>query len=60
MSSLKRALRILGLAILIMMAAFGIALFGVNRDPYTHSENPIEMVVKKEDEENDEEKDIKE
>ena len=59
MSSLKRALRILGLAILIMMAAFGIALFGVNRDPYTHSENPIEM-VKKEDEENDEEKDIKE
>ena len=50
----------MGLAILIMVAAFGIALFGVNRDPYTHSENPIEMVVKKEDEENDEEKDIKE
>jgi hypothetical protein len=43
-----------------MMAAFGIALFGVNRDPYIHNENPIEMVVKKEDEEDSEGKEIKE
>ena len=50
----------MGLCILVMMAAFGIALFGVNRDPYVHNENPIEVVIKKEDEEECEEKEIKE
>jgi hypothetical protein len=47
------------LTILIVMASFGIALFGMQRDPYVKNENPIEMVVKKEDEEESEEREIK-
>ena len=59
MLSFKRVGRILMLTILIVMASFGIALFGVQRDPYVKNENPIEMVVKKEDEEETEEREIK-
>jgi len=47
------------LTILIIMASFGIGIFGNTSDPYVKNENPIEYVVKKEDEEESEEREIK-
>ena len=59
MLSFKKALRISLLSILIILAVFGVGIFGLNRDPYAKNENPIETLVKKEDEEESEEKEIK-
>ena len=53
MSSLKKALRILILCVLIILASVGVGIFGLNRDPYIKNENPVESVVKKEEEDED-------
>jgi len=62
MSSFKKALRILILCVLIMLASVGVGIFGLNRDPYINNENPVESIVKKEEEDEDgsEPKEVKE
>ncbi len=59
MKILRKALRLFGLALMIILASFGMGLTGVflptNREKYQHNEIKIEQVDKKEEEEEEEE-----
>ena len=63
MHLLKKLGRVLIISMFIILASFGIGLFGVNfRESFVHKETRIEMVEKKNDEdlEEDEQDEIKE
>ena len=63
MQLLKKLGRILIISIFIILASFGIGLFGVNfRESFIHKETRIEMVERKNDEDvgEDEQDEIKE
>ena len=55
MQLLKKSGRILIISIFIILASFGIGIFGVNfRESFINKETRIEMVEKKNDEDKDE------
>ena len=58
MKTIKKALRLFGLALMIILASFGMGLTGVflptHREKYQHNEIKIEQLDKKEEEDNEE------